>query len=133
MASPLKALQRSIKKKIKNLGENYDSNYSSKLASPNHSMGHKVPDLSEYEDEEELEQFYSDEEPKIDIEDEITPEVIIKKISKTKSKYITSVHECTRQMDVNFELLKQYLKEGRSENPEAVKLRGQVSILSSMF
>eukprot|EP00347_Sterkiella_histriomuscorum_P018484 403345342 len=124
----LQALKRSIKKKIRNMAE---SNVTSSATSPVGSK--KIPDFSEYEDEEELEQFYSDEEPKIDIEDEETPEVVIKKISKKSSKYISSIHECTRQMDYNFDLLKRYLQEGRSENPEAVKLRGQVSILSSMF
>ena len=43
----------------------------------------------------------------------------MKKISKKQSKYIVSIHDCTKAMDTNFELVKKYLKEGRSSNPSA--------------
>ncbi|CDW90866.1 cation channel family protein [Stylonychia lemnae] len=130
MSSPLKALHRSIKKRIKQKADDDSKNPSPHQTSRKESI---LSDQIEIVDEDALEQFFSDEEPKLSIEDEETPEVVIKKISKKTTRINLSMNTCLRHMDYNFDLLKKYLKEGRSKNPESVKLKNQVTVLSGVF
>ena len=130
MSSPMKALHRLLKKRIRQKPED-DSN----LTSPDDTIRKQtiLSDNIEGDDEDILEQFFSDEEPKLSVEVEETPEVIVKKLSKRVTKINLAMNTCTRNMDYNFDLLKKYLKEGKSNNPENAKLRQQVTQLAGVF
>lgn len=94
VCSPLKALQRSMKRKLQfSNKDDEDSRDTSQMPSRRASS---FTNQSDQLDEDALEQFYSDEEPKISIEDEETPDIVIKKIGKKNTKMTLAINTCVK-------------------------------------
>ena len=67
------------------------------------------PNSYENIDEDLLEQFYSDEEAKVEYDGRETSDQVINKIGKQQTLITKSIEECIDSMDHNFDLLKNYL------------------------
>jgi len=85
---------------------------------------------NEQYDEDLLEQFFSDEEPIVELGEKETVNSVIKRVSKKSSQIIKGIRHCQALMDQNSELVKRYVRQGKKPNLE---FRRDMQLVSEEF
>jgi hypothetical protein len=82
------------------------------------------------EDEDPLEQFYSDEDPSGNKEDQVEDiPIVIKKMNKRVTNVMKSLKTATKKMDKNHEILKRSIREGLKPS----SLKGKMHLVGQEF
>ena len=81
-------------------------------------------------DEDLLEQFFSDEEPTIELGEKETVNSVIKRVSKRSTQIIKAVKHCQALMDSNAQVIKRCVRQGRKPDLE---LKRDLRFISDEF